>query len=152
MHRDHEYDAIRSAHNPPSRDLLDACDRLGLLVLWSTGNEITERAGLSDGFELARKLADFVRGLDPTRPVTNAICSLFAGMGDEDAAKNAGAATLAAFGSANPITTKNYTIGRFTSYQGRRQAIVHAGYEAGSAELDLEVEGLGAVKVTIPVG
>ena len=27
------YNAIRTSHNPPSRDFLDACDRLGMLVI-----------------------------------------------------------------------------------------------------------------------
>ncbi len=33
LHKEHGYNAIRCAHNPPSRDMLDACDRLGLLVI-----------------------------------------------------------------------------------------------------------------------
>ncbi|MFD1907738.1 glycoside hydrolase family 2 TIM barrel-domain containing protein [Paenibacillus rhizoplanae] len=33
LHKDNGYNAIRCAHNPPSRDMLDACDRLGLLVM-----------------------------------------------------------------------------------------------------------------------
>lgn len=130
-HKDNGYNAIRCAHNPPSRDMLDACDRLGLLVMneafdcwvnakntndyslyfkenwksdmeafilrdrnhpsiimWSTGNEITERAGLSDGYEWAAKLAEYVRVLDPTRLVTNGVCSLWSGLDDEERAKS----------------------------------------------------------------
>ncbi|WP_339278685.1 glycoside hydrolase family 2 TIM barrel-domain containing protein [Paenibacillus sp. FSL W8-1187] len=111
------YNAVRCAHNPPSPSFLDACDRLGMLVmdeafdvwreskvtndyhlhfadwwerdlaamvlrdrnhpsiiLWSTGNEIGERDGRSDGYAYARKLADYVRSLDDTRAVTNGIC------------------------------------------------------------------------------
>jgi len=114
------YNAIRCAHNPPSPAFLDACDRLGMLVIdeafdcfrhgknpgdyslffedwwqrdmsamvlrdrnhpsvviWSTGNEIIERNGWSDGAAWARRLADHVRRLDPTRPVTNAICDVW---------------------------------------------------------------------------
>ncbi len=39
------YNAIRTSHNPPSRDFLDACDRLGMLVIdeafdcWEGGNK-----------------------------------------------------------------------------------------------------------------
>ncbi|WP_109485971.1 glycoside hydrolase family 2 TIM barrel-domain containing protein [Occallatibacter savannae] len=39
------YNAIRTSHNPPSRDFLDACDRLGMLVIdeafdcWEAGNK-----------------------------------------------------------------------------------------------------------------
>lgn len=127
IHKDNGYNAIRFAHNPMSRDLLDACDRLGLLVIdeafdvwvmeknthdysqyfeedwkadmeafmlrdrnhpsiimWSTGNEVLERGGLSNGYEWAAKLAAFARELDPTRMITNSVCSFFSGLDDED--------------------------------------------------------------------
>lgn len=47
------------------------------VILWSTGNEIYERSGASDGAVWSHRLADFVRGLDGTRPVTNALCNFF---------------------------------------------------------------------------
>jgi len=107
------YNAARTAHNPPSEALLDACDRLGLLVLdeifdnwkrgkgsnydeyfdrwwrkdvqawvrrdrnhpcvvaYSIGNEIPEQSE-PDGERIGAMLADEVRSLDPTRPVTMA--------------------------------------------------------------------------------
>ncbi len=129
LHRDNGYNAIRTAHNPPSAAMLEACDRLGLMVMdeafdawrigkvtndyhlyfesdwqsdlaavirrdrnhpcvvmWSSGNEITERAGLSGGNRLARELADFIRALDSSRPVTNGICSMWSGLDDEQTA------------------------------------------------------------------
>jgi beta-galactosidase len=104
--------AVRTAHNPPSAAFLDACDRIGLLVLdepfdmwkaskvkfdygpdfdnwwkhdisamvlrdrnhpsiviWGIGNEIPELT-VASGPELAKKLADQVRALDSTRPLT----------------------------------------------------------------------------------
>src|SRR5207248_8186591 len=104
--------AVRTAHNPPSPAFLDACDRLGLLVLdepfdmwkaskvkfdygsyfdewskrdisamvlrdrnhpsiviWGIGNEIPE-VTVARGPETAKKLADQVRSLDSTRPLT----------------------------------------------------------------------------------
>ena len=110
------YNAIRCAHNPPAPAFLDACDRLGMLVmdeafdcwqdgknphdyhvvfddwwqrdldsmllrdrnhpaiiLWSIGNEVHER-DRPEGAGIARMLAARVRALDPTRPVTSAIC------------------------------------------------------------------------------
>jgi beta-galactosidase len=109
------YNAIRTSHNPPSPALLDACDRLGVMVMeeafdcwrvgknpddyaqyfdgwwrkdlaamvardgnhpsvvmWSIGNEIPE-TGKPDGVETARELAEALRRLDPTRPLTQAI-------------------------------------------------------------------------------
>ena len=117
--KDSGFNAIRCAHNPPSPALLDACDRLGMLVIneafdcwresknpndygvyfeewwqrditsmvlrdrnhpsiimWSTGNEIVERDGRSEGYVYARKLADLVRRLDNTRAITNALCGI----------------------------------------------------------------------------
>ena len=112
------YNAIRSSHNPMSRTLLDACDRLGMLVMneafdmwhvgknpddyhlhfptdwetpltamvmssrnrpsiimWSIGNEIPSRS-TPEGIEYSWKLANAVRRLDPTRPVTAALNGL----------------------------------------------------------------------------
>lgn len=106
------YNAIRCAHNPPSPAFLDACDRLGMLVIdeafdmwkdkkngndyhlyfsewwqrdvesmvlrdrnhpsiimWSTGNEIPNR-DKPEVVAVAKMLADHLRKLDPTRPVT----------------------------------------------------------------------------------
>ena len=104
--------AVRTAHNPPSSAFLDACDRLGLLVLdepfdvweahkvkfdyggdfdewskkdvsamvlrdrnhpsiviWGIGNEIPELE-VDRGAELGKQIANQVRGLDNTRPLT----------------------------------------------------------------------------------
>ena len=112
------FNAIRCAHNPPSVAFLDACDRLGMLVIdeafdmwrrpknpqdysnyfdewwktdieamvlrdrnhpsiimWSTGNEIPER-GEPEGAETSKMLADYVKKLDSSRPVTAAVNGL----------------------------------------------------------------------------
>jgi beta-galactosidase len=106
------HNAVRTAHNPPSPAFLDACDRLGLLVLdepfdmwkaskvkfdygrnfdewwkrdistmvlrdrnhpsvviWGIGNEIPELE-VERGREIGKQLADQVRSLDNTRPLT----------------------------------------------------------------------------------
>ena len=106
------HNAVRTAHNPPSPAFLDACDRLGLLVLdepfdtwaahkvkfdygtnfdewwkrdvsslilrdrnhpsiviWGIGNEIPELE-VERGREVGKQLADQVRSLDNTRPLT----------------------------------------------------------------------------------
>ena len=106
--------AIRTSHNPPSPELLECCDQLGLLVmdeafdmwripkmvngyskyfaewserdvrdmvrrdrnhpsiiLWSIGNEVPEQ-GRPDGWQEAKRLVEFFRQEDPTRPTTSA--------------------------------------------------------------------------------
>ncbi|MCM2677444.1 glycoside hydrolase family 2 protein [Alkalicoccobacillus plakortidis] len=113
------FNAIRLAHNPHAPALLDACDKLGMLVIneafdswvagrksfdyhlffekyweedlesfvnrdfnhpsiimWSTGNEVEERNGSSNGYEWSQRLADKVRELDSSRAVTASACSL----------------------------------------------------------------------------
>jgi beta-galactosidase len=130
LHKDNGFNGIRSAHNPPSRDMLEACDRLGLLVIdeafdmwqmsdnqndyhiffdawwkkdmelfmrrdrnhpciimWSIGNEIQERNGLSNGYQLVAQLAAFARTLDPTRLITSSIPVTFNGLDDDDMAQ-----------------------------------------------------------------
>ena len=114
--KDTGFNAVRTAHNPPSTALLEVCDRLGMIVMdeafdmwnekknsydyhlffadhwardiasmvlrernhpcvysYSTGNEIWERDGHSDGYAWVKKLADEIRKYDTTRPVTQAI-------------------------------------------------------------------------------
>jgi beta-galactosidase len=115
------FNAIRTSHNPPSPALLDACDRLGMVVIdeifdmwenpkkaqdyhlyfrewwqkdveswikrdrnhpsviiWSIGNEIREAADTS-GYRIAKNLTSEIRGLDPTRAITEAMLGMGAG-------------------------------------------------------------------------
>ena len=42
------------------------------VILWSIGNEIPERAQ-PRGVEIAKQLSEYIKSLDPTRPITAAI-------------------------------------------------------------------------------
>jgi beta-galactosidase len=113
------FNAIRTAHNLPSKAFLEACDRLGMLVIdeifdqwqrpkkpedyhlyfdewhrhdleamvlrdrnhpsviiWSIGNEISERAD-SSGLEITHRLSEIIKDLDDTRPVNAAHCGFW---------------------------------------------------------------------------
>jgi beta-galactosidase len=112
------YNALRLAHNPPSTAFLDACDRLGMMVIdeafdmwreaknphdyhlyfdewwqrdvesmvrrdrnhpsvimWSIGNEIPNRTK-PEVVKLAQELGDYIRKIEPTRPITSAVNDL----------------------------------------------------------------------------
>ncbi len=96
--------AYRAAHYPPAEASMDAMDELGILcmdevrwfstsqealeqleilikrdrnhpsvVIWSLGNEEPLHAE-ARGERIARKMASVVRRMDPTRPITTAVC------------------------------------------------------------------------------
>ncbi|WP_303317232.1 beta-galactosidase GalB [Flavivirga abyssicola] len=105
--------AIRTSHNPPSRELLELCDELGLMVqdeafdvwkmekvpngynlffdewgerdlkdmikrdrnhpsivMWSIGNEIIEQKDKKNGWRVAKRLNEYCKETDPTRPTS----------------------------------------------------------------------------------
>jgi beta-galactosidase len=95
--------AIRTSHNPPTPELLDACDRLGMLVmdesrlmgsdsanlkkwddlirrdrnhpsvaLWCIANEQFMVQDTPQAASVARTMQDYVKQLDPLRPVSYA--------------------------------------------------------------------------------
>ena len=157
------YNTIRCAHNPPAPAFLDACDRLGMLVmdeafdcwrdgknphdyhvvfddwwqrdmdsmllrdrnhpsiiLWSIGNEVLERER-PEGAAIARMLAEHVRAVDPTRPVTSAIC--FTWSGKDWSSTDATFAAL-------DVGGYNYTWKEYASDHARLPARIMAGTES----------------------
>lgn len=58
------------------------------VIIWSTGNEISERGGLNNGYTLATRIAEAARTLDPSRPISNAICSYWSGLDEELSLEN----------------------------------------------------------------
>ena len=70
------------------RDLEDMINRdynHPCIIMWSTGNEVEERDGSADGFAWAKRLADKVKALDSTRPVSASACALFSEYGNRPA-------------------------------------------------------------------
>ncbi len=98
-----ESNAYRTSHNPPTPELLDACDRLGMLVMDETRMMDSTREGLSQlerlvrrdrnhpsvviwsigneepeqgnsrGERIAATMKQLIRKLDPSRPITEAM-------------------------------------------------------------------------------
>ena len=122
------FNAVRTAHNPPSSLLLDVCDKLGMLVIdelfdawrmpkrtydyhlyfdsdfkkdtaatvmrdrnhpsvimWSTGNEIEDKRGVSYGYRTSNEIIGLIKKLDSSRPVTHALCTFWESPADNDA-------------------------------------------------------------------
>jgi beta-galactosidase len=50
------------------------------IIMWSIGNEVPERTGVSDGYAWCRKQVDYIHSLDNTRWVTSALPALFEAM------------------------------------------------------------------------
>lgn len=95
--------ALRCAHNPPAKEFLDACDRLGMLVMdenrnfnaspeyvhqleWLVRRDRNHPSvilwsvfneepmqGTEIGFEMVRRMSAVVKRMDTTRPVTAAM-------------------------------------------------------------------------------
>ena len=138
--------AWRSAHNPPSEALLDICDEKGVLmidearlsssdpeamsqldrilrrdrnhpsiILWSIGNEEPHQ-GSARGARIATEMAQHVRRLDPTRPITFAL----------DNSWDTGIGTVV------DVIGFNYRIDRIEEFHGRFPDKPVFGSETGS--------------------
>ena len=93
------------------RDYNRAC-----VIIWSTGNEIVERDGHSDGAAWSQKVADKTRALDSSRLVTNALCDIWGNYSDDfDKAKypDKWANQTAAFAEPLDIVGYNYLLDRY---------------------------------------
>ena len=58
------------------------------IVMWSTGNEIPQKTGRGHGYEIAKSIADNIRKLDTSRPLTHALCSLWDNSEEYEREKN----------------------------------------------------------------
>ncbi|MHA6526062.1 glycoside hydrolase family 2 TIM barrel-domain containing protein [Tessaracoccus sp. G1721] len=178
------FNAIRTAHNPASPALLDACDRLGVLVMdeafdmwtkfktpydyaaefpqwwaedleamvakdrnhpsvimYSIGNEIAE-VGTPHGARWARRMAELVRALDPTRLVTNGI-NPFLAVIDEVAAiaEESGGLNemMAAEGGPFAVVSASESAGRRTAESSAPLDVLGLNYAESRYAIDREL-------------
>jgi len=134
--------ALRTSHNPPTPELLDACDHLGMIVMdesrllgsdaqnlqkwddqirrdrnhasvgiWSVANEEFSVQSTPQGANVARTMQDYVKRLDPTRPVTYA-----APEGD----------TFAGINGVIEVRGWNYHVGKDAAHYGKDMDSYHA--------------------------
>lgn len=47
------------------------------IIMWSTGNEIFQKSGRGYGYKIAKRIAEKVRSIDTSRPLTHALCGLW---------------------------------------------------------------------------
>ena len=62
-----------------------------------------------------------------------------------------GCASLAGFGSGNPVTDEDYTDEAAVSYRGRAMTVIRSGYEAGMMKLKVSAEGMEDAQVELRV-
>ena len=77
------------------------------IVMWSTGNEIPQKTGRGDGYYIATDIANKIRSLDNSRPITHALCSLWDNAEEykrEQEENSFGADRLDCFAKATAIT------------------------------------------------
>ena len=112
------------------------------VILWSTGNEITERAGLNNGYVWAARLAETIRKLDPSRPVSNGICSFWNGLDDDLQAEQLRKGTEGAANgiqNADPGGKKDLLWEQYTEAFANGLDIVGYNYLEGKYEQDHEM-------------
>lgn len=178
------FNAIRTAHNPASPALLDACDRLGVLVMdeafdmwtkfktpydyaaefpqwwaadleamvakdrnhpsvimYSIGNEIAE-VGTPHGARWARRMAEHVRSLDPTRLVTNGINPFLAVIDEVPAiAEEAGGLNemMAAEGGPFAVVSASESASRRTAESSAPLDVLGLNYAESRYSIDAEL-------------
>lgn len=84
------------------------------------------------------------------RTVPDAALSLQAEVTAPEKENACEAGWLAGFGSSNPVTTENYTVGKCTAWQGQAMAVLRSGYEPGNLVLKVKAEGLPDACLEIP--
>ena len=174
------FNAIRSAHNPASVAMLEACDRVGILVMdeafdcwtrgktlydyaqdfpqwwaadlesmvakdynhpsvimYSLGNEIAE-TGTPHGARLARRLAEHIRALDPTRLVTNGVNAALAVLNEAPETLAAGGTGLNDLGDAMNQLGSSESAGRRTAESSSVLDVLGLNYAEGRYTADAE--------------
>jgi beta-galactosidase len=141
--------AYRCAHNPPAKEFLDACDRLGMLVMdenrlfnpspeymrqleWLVRRDRNHPSvflwsvfneepmqGTEQGYEMVRRMAALVKKLDATRPVT--------------AAMNGGLFTPLNVSKAVDVVGFNYQIGAYDRFHQEHPTLPLTSSEDASA-------------------
>ncbi|MET9087053.1 glycoside hydrolase family 2 TIM barrel-domain containing protein [Streptomyces sp. NPDC004237] len=151
------FNALRTAHNPTTPALLDACDRLA--VAFRDGREIGRTALRAAGARAALRLVPDVRSLTAGRDdlahvlveVVDAHGRLVPDATVQAGSEVGGAGELAGVANGNPYNVDSFRRPRHHTWHGRAPAVLRPGEQAGHVGLTVMAPGLRPATLTLAV-
>lgn len=157
LHKDNGYNAIRCAHNPVSAAFLEACDRLGLLVMeeafdtWNMSKNLHDYSA-SFAAEWRTELEAFMRR-DRSHPsiVMWSIGNELPEQGGLSSGYQTSYELAQAARALDATREENYTVDKIRTYHGRALAVLRAEAASGEAAFRVKTPGLADAEVKLNI-